>query len=427
MMLASLVWCALAAGSGIRADSAPAMFDVGGIRVIHQRRTNNDAVIARLYLLGGARQLDSRTAGIEAMLLRATQYGSARYPGAATQQALARTGSEISVSAEDDWSVLSLRTVRVELDSAWSVFADRLMHPTLAEIDVDRVRTRMLTELLADAGSPDGIVRQLVRSRGFAGHAYVNDPNGTDASLRGIAAQAVRHYHEQQVVKSRMLLVVVGNVERASIERLVAASLAQLPAGTYVWTMPPALPTRETSMVILPRKLETDYIIGVFSGPLTNAREFGSFRVATGLLGAYVNRVIREEQHLAYSAYAPLFDNAATAGAVYVSTTSPEKVMDLMLKQFEQVANEGLPMSAIPWFVSQYSIEALSEQETNAGEAAALACGFLLFGDFRATDAPLKAMNSASEDRIRLVAAKYMPGVQFIFVGDTSRFHKFMR
>jgi predicted Zn-dependent peptidase len=224
-----------------------------------------------------------------------------------------------------------------------------------------------------------------------------------------------------------MLLVVVGDVDRTTVERLVSASLAQLPAGAYTWTLPPAIPRRETSMTIIPRKLDTDYIIGVFPGPTSDARDYGSFRMATELLGSRLNYAIRDQAHLAYVATSDMLDDAASAGAVYVTTTSPEDVMDLILKQIESVANQGLPREAMPWFVSQFSIERLTESETNDGEASALARAYLFFGNYRAVDAPIRAMHDVSETTLMDAGSHYIPAIRFVFVGDTSRFRKFMR
>lgn len=408
-------------------DTAATMFNVGGLRVIHERRSTNDVVVAQLYLLGGARQITASNAGIEPLVVRTAQYGSGRYPGNVVQQALARTGSAISSSAENDWTVVSLRTIRSELDSAWAVFADGIMHPTLDPADLVRVRTRMLTELVDAESDPNELLRRIARKVGFAGHPYANDPAGADASLRNMTADAAKAYHATQFVTSRMLLVVVGNVDRSTIERLVTSTLAQLPAGNYTWTLPPEMPKRPMGMSIYPRKLASDYIIGIFPGPVANTKDFGPFRVGTSLLGAHMNRVIREDEHLAYAAATTMFDNAAPAGMVYVMTTTPELAMNLVIKQMESVANEGMPFEAIPWYVSQFSIETLMEKETNAGLASALARGQLIYGDFRQVDAPVLALNGVNDNQIRRVAAHYMTGIQLAFVGDTAHFRKFMR
>ena len=56
---------AMAQGS----DTAAVTFNAGSVRVIHQKRTVSNTVAATLFLLGGARQIDLRTAGVEPLIL----------------------------------------------------------------------------------------------------------------------------------------------------------------------------------------------------------------------------------------------------------------------------------------------------------------------------------------------------------------------
>ena len=90
-------------------------FVVDGIPVILRRNTSNDVVAANLYLLGGTRQLTPQTAGIEAMLLIASERGTRKYPGATVRQKLARIGSSITLEANDDWSQIGLHAIRLSL------------------------------------------------------------------------------------------------------------------------------------------------------------------------------------------------------------------------------------------------------------------------------------------------------------------------
>src|SRR6202008_773913 len=58
-----------------RADSA-VTYDVGGIQVIQRRQAGNNDVASNLYQLGGNRQHTNENAGLEAMLLEVTAFGT---------------------------------------------------------------------------------------------------------------------------------------------------------------------------------------------------------------------------------------------------------------------------------------------------------------------------------------------------------------
>ena len=160
---------ALAAGSAhAQADTATVSYVVSGVRVI-QRKTTASIVVANLYLLGGVRQSTPRTAGIENLLLAVSDRGTQKYPKDVLRRALARTGSEIPVAPNEDWTLVSIHTTTSELDSTWSIFAERLMHPTLDSGDVEFVREQMVSGVRQRADSPDATLDYLSDSIAYAG------------------------------------------------------------------------------------------------------------------------------------------------------------------------------------------------------------------------------------------------------------------
>jgi len=208
-------------------------FDVDGVTVILRRNTANEVIAANLYLLGGARQLTPANAGIEALLLVASERGTRRFPGATVRQRTATLGSTISVEANDDWCAIGLHAIRATFDSTWAILADRVMAPTLSPGEVEIAREQMITGARQRATHPDDAAEQLADSMLYQQHPYAIAATGTPASLASITVPQLREYHSQQFVTSRMLLVVVGNVERADVERLVRSTIATMPRGSY--------------------------------------------------------------------------------------------------------------------------------------------------------------------------------------------------
>ena len=424
--IATMLAVSMSAGAQT-ADTGTTSFKVGGLQVIHRRLATNNIVVAQLYLLGGSRQITAEDAGIEVLMLQAARYGSKKYPGYLSEIALAKTGSTIGVSGGSDWSIVELRTVGAELDSAWSVFADRVMAPELTSAAVSLVRDKMYVAATLRVNDPDEVARTFASAIAFRGHPYSIDPYGTEESIRAINSHAVREYHQGETVTSRMLLVVVGNTTGAAIERLVGATLATLPEGKYIWTLPPEIPIREPTVTIVPRALATNYILGFFPGPPTGSRDHAAFRVATALLGAHIDWVVREQSQLSYAAYAPFLDRAVAAGGVYASTTQPEKVMRAVTGLMTRVVNEEIAWASLPRFVSQFAIEHLLELETYSGQAEALAQAHLLRGDYRQMGAWLRDLRGVAPIRLQLVARKYFPKIQYVYVGDTADFRAYMR
>src|SRR5207253_10490895 len=129
-----------AAGSAGIARSGPRLpdtltvaYEVAGLRVIQRINRASDVVAVRLYLLGGARQLTERTAGIEALLLRSSEYGTAQFPDEAARRAMPRTGPVVSPAPDVDWTAVGCAGLARDLDAFWPVFADRVAQPAHSE------------------------------------------------------------------------------------------------------------------------------------------------------------------------------------------------------------------------------------------------------------------------------------------------------
>lgn len=416
-----LLALALAAGvAQAQSDTATVSYVVGGVRVI-QRRTTASLVVANLYLLGGVRQVTPANAGIENFLLAVSDFGTEKYPKQVLRRALARTGSEIPVSPGDDWTLVSIHTTTSELDSTWSIFADKIMHPTLDSADVEFVRDQMVSGIRQRIDSPDATLDYLSDSIAYAGSPYAMSPVGTAASLSGITRADLRAYEREQMVTSRMLLVIIGNITRAKVESLVGSTLGKLPAGKYAWTMPDTLPTRPADVVFDQRPLPTNYIQGTINGPPANSPDIPALRVAAAVLSGRMFAEIRSRRNLTYAVSANLRDRALTPIQLYVTTTAPDTTLALMSNEVNELQNSDIDTERLRPLVQQFITEYFLDNETITAQADFLARNQLYRGDFHAGARFVAELQAVTGADVRRVARAYFKNVRWAYIGDPSR------
>ncbi|MBA3342102.1 MAG: insulinase family protein [Gemmatimonadaceae bacterium] len=399
-------------------------FEVEGVRVILRESTANNVVAANLYLLGGSRQVTAANAGIEPLLLEVSDRGTKEYPKTTLRRKMSRLGSEIETAASDDWTMFGIRATKEVFDSTWAIFADRLMRPALDPAEVELVKSQLLSGIRQRRDDPDALAEYLADSIAFTGHPYGIPVTGTEASVSAIDVKALRDYHTGQIVKSRMLLVVVGNVDRARVERLVRGSLGTLPRGNYAWTSPPRLPEREAAVVVERRQLPTNYILGYFSGPLANSEDYQALRIATSVLTGRMFAEIRTRQNLTYDVHAPFLDRAASAGGLYVSTASPDTTLKLMHAAVRELQEGLLDREGLKRLEQQFLTEYFLDNETNGAQADFLARAELYRGDYRSAENFVNELKSVTPEAVRRVARKYMKGIRFAYVGDPSKLRR---
>jgi zinc protease len=401
--------------------SATTSFDVSGVHVILRQNDANNVVAANLYLLGGARQVTDANAGIEPVLLDVSERGTLHYSKNALRRAMSRLGSEIVVAPSADWTMMGIRSSTEVFDSTWSVFADRVMNPTLAKSEVALVKAQYLSGIRQRRDDPDALADYLADSLSYVGHPYSVSVAGNEKSIQALDSAALRDYHRTQFVTSRMLLVVVGNVDRAHIERLVTQSIGRLPRGSYKWTAPPRVPEAQTAVVIERRLLPTNYILGYYSGPLASGADYQALRVATSVLTGRMFAEIRTRQNLTYDVHAPFVDRAATSGGLYVSTVAPDTTLKLMRAAIVDLQTGMLDPVGLKQLEQQFITEYFMDNETNAAQADFLARSQLYEGDYREAERFVQELKNVTPEAVQRVARRYMKGFRFAYVGDPAK------
>lgn len=403
--------------------AATTSFEVDGIKVVVRNNPANNVVAANLYLLGGPR-LAGENAGIEPVLLDISERGTLRYPKAILRRKMANLGSEIVVRPTVEWTMFGIRTSSEVFDSTWSIFADRVMNPTLAPSEIEIVKAQYRLALTQQNDDPDALASRLADSVAFAGHQYALPLAGTLTSLARIDVAALKAFHQSQMVKSRMLLVVVGNVDSAHVARLVRSTLSRLPAGKYKWEPASVLPSGSPTVVIAQRPLATNYLLGYYSGPPANSPDYQALRIATAVLSGRLFAELRTRENLTYDVHAPFLDRAVSAGGLYISTVSPDRSLQLMRAAIDELQRETLDAGGLERLAQQFITEYFMDNETNAAQADFLARSQLYRGDFRLAERFMDEVRSVTPEDVQRVARKYMKGFRFAYVGDPGRLNR---
>lgn len=402
-------------------ESDTTRFVVDGIPVILRRVVSNDVVSANVYLLGGVRQVTDETEGIEPFLLDASERGTRHYPRTVLRRRMARLGTTIVVEPEIDWTVLGVRATSSTLDSTWAVMADRLTAPRLDSADIELIRQQYLSAVRQRNDNPDALVDWLADSSAFAGSPYGRSLIGTEHSIGTMSRATLERYVKTQIVRSRLLIVIVGNATQSHVEQLVHASLAQLPVGSYRWTIPAEPPPIATSLVMRERALPTNYILGYFQGPPATSADFDALQLATSALSGQLFAEIRTRRNLSYAVNAPFLDRALSAGGLYVTTTEPDSVLDIMRSNIILMQANLVDRAALDHLIQQFITQYFLDNETDADQADFLVRAELYHGDYRDADRFVEDLRRVTPADIQRVARTYMRDVAFAYVGDTTR------
>jgi len=394
--------------------------EVAGVTLLHRRIPESGTVAGSIYLLGGTAQTKAEKAGLEPLYLRVGRRGSEGYPGEMAARARSELGAVTGVDADLDWSSYSFRGLSSDFPRLWDIVMDGLLNPELAEEVVEVEREHAIARVRARLDRPDDRVRSLASASAFADHPYRIDPRGTEESLAAIDRTDLERFRDEKLVRSRILVVVVGGVDGGLVEEAIRTTLSDLPPGDYEWKAPPLWHAEETTITTESKNLPTNYILGYFGGPKVTAEEFPAFRLAVITLSSFVFQSIRSEG-LAYAASAPLLEHAASGAGIYVSTRYPDEAVELVNDAIQIMKDGTFRRSYLRDRARNSMMSYYIRNQTPLGQVHYLARSYLYRGQLLTPDAYVQELMDIDPGIVRRMANDYFGNIQWAYLGDVSK------
>ena len=395
-------------------------FDVNGMKVILKRRASAPTYAAGLFIKGGARNLTAANAGIENFALLAATEAGTKYPRQAFRRELSRTGTKLSAASNGDYSAIAMASTRENFDRIWDVFADVSMNPAFASDDVERVRQQIFTGLREAESVPDAALDRLKDRIVYSGHPYSNDVQGNQKTITALTPSDLRVYHKGLMETSRLLLVVVGDIDPNELRTKVAATFGKLPRGDYKEQPLPALDFSKSTLDVTPRAIQTNYVKGVFNAPSLSNPDYFPMRVAMTILQQLVYEEVRVKRQLSYAPDAELNLSAANSANIYVTAVDANQAVKVMLDQIGFLKTNSINERAISGMAGQFLTNYYVGQQENTAQVAELARYELLGGGWRNSFEFLNRIREVKPADIQAVANKYMKNLRFVVIGDPS-------
>ncbi|MDX6383810.1 MAG: zinc protease [Blastocatellia bacterium] len=399
-------------------------FDINGLKVLVKRREGSQTVSVGLFIRGGVENISATNAGVEAFMLNVASEASANYPRERMRKETARMGTLIGEGVNYDYSSLSMAATRANFERSWDIFTDVALRPSFAKEDVALVQSRILASLQDDSDAPDSYLQRLQERVAYVGHPYLNRPEGTAENISRLTADDLRAYHQKIMQTSRLLLVIVGDLDAAQLKVRIADSFGKLPRGDYKQQLPPPLSFTASTVDVTTRALPTNYIQGMFTAPPITSPDIYPMRVASSLLRDRVFEEVRVKRNLSYAPDAFLRNQSANIGGLYVTAVDANQAVRVMLNEINRLQREPISRSDISAVIAQFLTSYYIGQETNAAQAAELAQYEMIGGGWRNSLVFLEKLRAVTPADVQRVSQKYMRNIRFVVLGNPQQIDK---
>ena len=277
-----------------------------GVTVLTLYQPSLPIITVNVLVKAGAVRDPDGLAGLSSMVAQMLDEGTKTRSATQIAQEIEFIGGEMAFTGGEDFTTGTLRVLKKNVDLAFTLLGDVLMHPVFPEREVERVRSQVLGELQGEKEQPGIIADKAFDSIVFQGHPYAHPVNGTEKTVSQIRRKDLMAFHHAYYRPNNTIIAIVGDIrdpEALELVRKYFGAWTKKNPPPVKFSAPASL-THPTLKVIDKDLTQANIILG-HVGIERNNPDFYTVSVMNYILGGggfssrLVNR-IRDELGLAY-------------------------------------------------------------------------------------------------------------------------------
>jgi predicted Zn-dependent peptidase len=389
----------------------------GGLRVVTEAVPTVRSVTVGVWVGVGSRDETPSLAGASHYLEHLLFKGTRRRDAMAISSAIDAVGGEMNAFTSKEYTCFYARVLDDDLPLAVDVVCDLVTSSVIRSGDVDSERGVILEEIAMHDDDPADLVHDQFAQTLF-GDAPLGRPIlGSVESITSIGRNAIAGYYRRRYRPQDMVVAVAGNVDHASVVRLVrkAFAAADLVGGDAVPSAPRG-GDRRTSHVsgtrVVRRTTEqANLVLGVPGVSRNDERRFALGVLNAALGGGMSSRLfqeVREKRGLAYSVYSYHAQYAETGLFGVYAGCVPPKVHDVLAicrDELAKVAADGITEQELARGKGQLRGSLVLGLEDTGSRMSRIGKAELVYGELLSVDQVLAHIDAVTLDEVSETAA----------------------
>jgi zinc protease len=298
---------------------------------------------------GGTATEASEKSGITYFLSGMLDEGAGSLDSDAFRRRRDELSARISFESSADYFSGSFQTLTENRDASFDLLRLALTQPRFDPEPLERVRNQILLGLNDEEQDPEQIAFDDWRRRIFVNHPYSRNSHGTPQGIASVTVDDLRARRSELFSLDKLLVVAVGDIDAATLARLLDQIFGSLPATSILPDVPSAVIAKGPSLTIIDRDIPQSIIQFGQPGILREDPDFITAYVMNDILGgsgfgSRLTEEIREKRGLSYSVYTelyPLHRGAAMLGGAATRNDKVAETIALIKSELKRYANEG--------------------------------------------------------------------------------------
>ncbi|WP_041798391.1 M16 family metallopeptidase [Rhodopseudomonas palustris] len=340
---------ALPATPGFAAAKIQNLVTPGGIQAWFVQDATVPLISMEYSFGGGASQDPADKPGVGHMVANLLDEGSGDMDSATFHERLDRRAIELSFAVTRDTFRGSLRMLTENRDEAFGLLRSSLTAPRFEAKDVERIRAQLISTLRRQSLDPNTMATRKFLEVAFGDHPYGRPSTGTLESLPKVTIDDMKAYTGRVLAKDTLKIAVVGDVDAATLAKLLDDTFGNLPAKAQLTPVADIVATKPPQRSFVP--LDVPQTVVMFGGPGLKRHDpdFMAGYVVNHILGggslsSRLYREVREKRGLAYSIYVSMLwmqHSALFTGATGTRADRATQSIEAIDTEIKRIADEG--------------------------------------------------------------------------------------
>jgi zinc protease len=307
-------------------------------------------LIAMEYAFGGgATQDPADKPGVGNLVADLLDEGSGDLDSNTFHERLDRRAIELSFTSTREHFRGSLRMLRDNKDEAFDLLRMALTSAHFDSADVERIRSQVISSLKRDTSNPTSLASRKFLEMAYGDHPYGRPTSGTLDSVPKIDVADMKDYVRRVLAKDTLKIAVVGDVDPATLGKLLDQTFGGLPAKASLTPVADVEAAKPPQRAFVP--LDVPQTVVMFGGPGVRRHDphFMAAYVVNHILGggtlsSRLYREVREKRGLAYSIYESLLwmdHSALVVGTTGTRADRAGETIDAIEKEVRRIAVDG--------------------------------------------------------------------------------------
>lgn len=235
-------------------------------------------------------------------------------------------GSQLNIRVDEDNVIISLQTLKENLERSFELFSKIVIDPHLKEKDFLREQRKLLTRILQRKDNPDSVADTIFEYNLYGrDNPYSKLIMGNEDSVKSITIDEIKNFYGSFYNPDNAVLIVVGNLISEELNNLLNKYLFNW-KGKTVKMKPVPEPKRKGSRIVFCHKenaMQSEIRAGQLSTKRNEGNYFAKHLLNTILGGQFSSRInlnLREDKGYTYGAFSR-FNYLRHQAHFYVSTS----------------------------------------------------------------------------------------------------------